>query len=354
MNEDSPKGSVPSGSSYRPYYSYAPEMKSEKNVSEQMPPASSAPEAPPAAAQRPAPRPAAASRDTPVSRPAPRPAPPKPEKKSNKGIWTVIAVVLVLAALVSVVYIAAEGTSGVGSGSKIAVIHVNGYMYTGDYMYGSGYAGSDSIASHIRAAADNNSVKAIVLRIDSPGGTAACAQEINIEIQRAQEMGIPVVTSMGDQAASAAYYVASQTDYIYASPSTMTGSIGVIGTHVDNSTLYEENGINITIIKSGEFKDMGTDTRELTSAEKAYWQYIIDTSFKTFVTDVASGRSMTYEQVLALADGRVYLGEDALKNGLIDDFGNLYDAADKAAELAGISSYTLYYPDTVTLSSLLF
>ncbi|MDR0766873.1 MAG: signal peptide peptidase SppA [Methanosarcinales archaeon] len=256
--------------------------------------------------------------------------------------------------LVAVIYIAADGSSGVGSGNRIAVIHVSGVMYTGDFMYGSGIAGSDSVARHIRAAADNNSVKAIVLRIDSPGGTAASAQEINIEIQRAQAMGIPVVTSMGDTAASAAYYVASQTDYIFATPATMTGSIGVIGRHVDNSSIYEENGVNITVFRSGEFKDMGADYRGLTAAERAYWQHIIDVSFNTFVNDVAAGRGMTREEVLILADGRVFLGEDALKNGLIDDYGNLYTAADKAAELAGISSYTLVFPDRVTLSSLLF
>lgn len=337
MNQNTPAGSVPSGSSYKPYYSYAPEAKPEENV----------PEVPPRASAAPAPRPA------PAARPAQKPPAP-PRKKSNKGLWVIVGLVLVLFVLVSAVYIAVDGSSGVGSGNKIAVIHVNGYMYTGDYAYGSGVAGSDAICGHIRAAVDNNSVKAIVLRIDSPGGTAACSQEINMEIQRARDKGIPVVTSMGDQATSAAYYVASQTDYIYASPGTTTGSIGVIGRHVNNSSLYEENGVVITVFKSGDMKDMGADYREMTAEEKAYWQHIIDVSFNTFVNDVADGRGMTRDQVLKLADGRIYVGEDALKNGLIDDYGNLYVAADKAAELAGLSSYSLYYPDNVTLSSLLF
>ena len=249
-------------------------------------------------------------------------------------------------------YIAIDGAPGTGSNNRIAVIHISGTMHTGDFMVGSGVAGSDSIARHIRAAADNNNVKAIVLRIDSGGGTAAAAQEINIEIQRARDMGIPVVTSMGSTAASAAYYVASQTDYIFASPATLTGSIGVIGRHVDNSLIYEENGIVITVFRSGEFKDMGASYRPLTDAERAYWQHIIDTSFNTFVNDVAQGRNMTREEVLLLADGRVFLGEDALNNGLIDGFGNLYTAVDKAAELAGISNFTLYFPDRVTLASL--
>ncbi|MDL2261708.1 signal peptide peptidase SppA [Methanimicrococcus sp. OttesenSCG-928-J09] len=350
MNQNN-EGSAPSGSSYKPYYSYAPELKSEENASRGMPPASSSPVQP---APQSAPRTAPQTQRPPQSRPAQQQQPPAPQKKSRKGLWAGLTLLLVLVILIAAVYAAAVGTTGVGTGNKIAVIHINGEMYTGDYMYGSGIAGSDAICGHIRAAADNNSVKAIVLRIDSPGGTGSCSQEINMEIQRARDMGKPVVTSMGDMAASAAYYVASQTDYIYASPGTFTGSIGVIGRHVDNSQVYEDNGINVTVFKSGEMKDMGADYRELTAEEKRYWQHIIDTSFNTFVNDVAKGRGMSREEVLELADGRVYIGEDAKKNGLIDDYGNLYVAADKAAELAGISSYTLYYPDSVTLSSLLF
>lgn len=342
MNQDN-GASAPSGSGYKPYYSYAPELKSTEDISENMPLASSS-----SMSQRPP----VQSPPT-LNRQAPQ-SPPVPQKKSKKGFWVGLTLLFVFVLLISAVYIAAIGTSGVGAGNKIAVIHINGQMYTGDYMYGSGVAGSDAICGHIRAAADNNSIKAIVLRIDSPGGTGSCSQEINMEIQRARDMGKPVVTSMGDTAASAAYYVASQTDYIYASPGTMTGSIGVIGTHVDNSQYYEENGAVITVFKSGEMKDMGSDHRELTDAEKRYWQHIIDASFNTFVNDVAEGRGMSREEVLELADGRVYIGTDAKKNGLIDDFGNLYVAADKAAELAGINSYTLYYPDNITISSLLF
>lgn len=333
MTQNTPD-SDSSGSAYQPYYSYAPKTKTEEVFPRQ------APTSPPQQAQRPA-----SPRSSPV-------APPK--KNSNKGLWAVVALVLVLFVFVTAVYVAIDSSSGIGNANRIAVIHINGYMYTGDYAYGSGVAGSDAVCRHIRAAADNSSVKAIVLRIDSPGGTASCSQEINLEIQRARDMGKPVVTSMGDQATSAAYYVASQTDYIYASPGTTTGSIGVIGRHVDNSSVYEENGVIVTVFKSGEMKDMGADYRGLTAEERAYWQHIIDKSFQIFVRDVAEGRNMTQEDVLKLADGRIYLGEDALANGLIDGYGNLYVAADKAAELAGIGQYTLYYPDNVTLSSLLF
>ncbi|MDV0445978.1 hypothetical protein MmiAt1_15830 [Methanimicrococcus sp. At1] len=350
MNQKTPDGSIQSGSSYRPYYSYVSEIESEENTSEIAQPAVSAP-----ASQTPVAAPVPAA---PVSA-APAPAAPAsaapaapPQKKSNKGL-TVFVIILLLFGVAAMVYVTLDDVPG-SSGNKVAVIHVMGAMYTGDYVYGTGIAGSDAICGHIRNATDNSSVKAIVLRIDSPGGTASCSQEINMEIQRARAMGIPVVTSMADQATSAAYYVASQTDYIYASPGTMTGSIGVIGRHVDNSSVYEKDGVTITVFKSGDMKDMGADYREMTAEEKAYWQHIIDTSFKTFVNDVADGRGMTRDQVLKLADGRVYLGEDALKNGLIDGYGNLYVAADKAAELAGLESYSMYYPDQITLSSLFF
>ncbi|WNY28772.1 hypothetical protein MmiEs2_09750 [Methanimicrococcus stummii] len=350
MTQKTPSDSVPSGSSYRPYYSYAPEMKPIENVSRNAaasaPVTPAAPAAPNAQAARPAPRPAPRAAQQP-------PAPPA--KKSNKGFWTVAALVLILVVFVSAIYIAADGSSGsISSGNKVAVIHISGPMYTGELPYGSGYAGSDSIAAHIRAAVDNSSVKAIVLRIDSPGGTGSCSQEINAEIERAQSSGKPVVTSMGDQATSAAYYVASQTDYIYATPSTITGSIGVYTVHYDKSAAYDEAGIDVTMIKSGEMKDTGADFRPMTAAEEKYLQSVIDDMFRIFVKDVAEGRNMSYEEVLSLADGRYYTGNAAKENGLIDDFGNLYAATDKAAELAGLNSYTLYYPDNLTLSSLLF
>ena len=342
MNEDTSPDSTRSGSNYRPYYSYASELHPSAAASEnkQIKTESESQKqghAPPSKAV-----------------PAPKPL---QKNKSNRGIFAALTVFVGLMLLIAVLFAAALGTpSGnpVSTGGKIAVIHINGQMYTGDYQYGSGYAGSDAVCRHIRAAADNSSIKAIVLRIDSPGGSASCSQEINAEIRRAQKMGKPVVTSMGDMAASAAYYVASQTDYIYATPSTFTGSIGVYSVHYDYSDAYDDAGIDVTMIKSGEMKDMGADFRPMTDAEKKYMQKIINDMYNVFIDDVAKGRNMTRADVLVLADGRVYTGVDAKENGLIDDFGNLYDAADKAAELAGIKSYTLYYPDNLTVASLLF
>ena len=341
MNQDSSPNSTRSGSNYRPYYSYSSELQQSETVSESKDvktgPAPNTPSPVPPSREKPMPK---ASQ----------------KKKSNKGIWAALAVFFGVMLLIAVLFAAALGTptsNPVSTSGKIAVIHINGYMYTGDYQYGTGYAGSDSICRYIRDAADNSSVKAIVLRIDSLGGSGSCSQEINEEIRRAQEMGKPVVTSMGDYAASAAYYVASQTDYIYATPSTYTGAIGVYSVHYDMSAAYDEAGINVTLIKSGEMKDMGADFRPMTSEEKKYEQKIVNDMHNLFISDVAKGRNMTRADVLVLADGRIYTGQDAKENGLIDDFGNIYNAADKAAELAGIKNYTLTYPDRLT-SYLLF
>ena len=342
MDQNPSPDSTRSGSNYRPYYSYASDLHPSEAVSDKHPIKTEAEPIKPATS----PPPAAA--------PAPR---PPMKKKSNRGVLVAFVVFFGVMLLIAVLFAAALGTPAgtpVSTSGKIAVIHINGQMYTGDYQYGSGYAGSDAICRHIRNAADNSSVKAIVLRIDSPGGSGSCSQEIAEEIRRAQGMGKPVVTSMGDYAASAAYYVASQTDYIYATPATYTGSIGVYSVHYDQSEAYDDAGINVTLIKSGDMKDMGADFRPMTNEEKKYAQKMVNDMYNIFVDDVARGRNMTRADVLVLADGRVYTGQDAKENGLIDDFGNLYNAADKAAELAGLKSYTLSYPDQLTVSSLLF
>jgi protease-4 len=351
LSSGSSKTQTTSGSSYRPYYSYADQNppKQSAQTPASYPTVSTIPKVEKERADAPK------AQSAPPAPSAPS-APPAKKSGSGKKVLIIAAVIgLLLFATVGMIFIAALDSSGgsySGSSGKVAVIHVNGPMYTGDYYYGSGYAGSDAICRHIRAAANNKSIDAIVLRIDSPGGTASAAQEINYEIKRAQAMGKPVVVSMGDQATSAAYYVASQTDYIYATQSTITGSIGVIGVHYDLSEAYEDEGIRVDVFKSGEMKDMGAGYRALTTEEERYWQYIIDESFKVFVNDVAAGRNMTPEDVLKLSDGRVYLATDAKRNGLIDDYGNLYDAAEKAAALAGYSNYTLHIMDNITLTSL--
>ena len=218
------------------------------------------------------------------------------------------------------------------TGDQIAVIYVQGVMITGGLPDGFGFATSESICKNIRLATDDNSVKAIVLRVNSPGGSPAAAQEIAHEIKKAKSEK-PVVVSMGDVAASAAYYISAPTDWIIANPDTITGSIGVIWIFENKSGYYDEEGIDHWVAKSGEFKDMGGDWRNLTEKEKIYAEEVVMDAFSRFVDEVAAGRNMSREQVLNLSDGRVYTGAGAMELGLVDGIGNMYDAIDIAAEL---------------------
>lgn len=264
------------------------------------------------------------------------------------GLSTVI---LVSIAIISYAF-GLGGDSG-GSG-KVAVIYVQGTILSGSVPAGLGYATSEEISENIRNSISDEGVKAIVLRVNSPGGSPAAAQEIVREIKRAREKNIPVVVSMGDLAASAAYYIAAPTDYIIANPSTSTGSIGVIWTFQDFTVSNKREGIDYYIAKSGEFKDMGSPWRGLTGEEKEYADSVVMESYEDFISEVAEGRNLSKSEVRALADGRIYTGTRAKELGLIDGYGNLYDAIDKAAELGGIvGEPRIVYVNRASLSRLL-
>ncbi len=238
--------------------------------------------------------------------------------------------------------------------NKVAVIYVQGVMITGNLPGGLGYATSEEISKSIQDAADDGDVKAIVLRINSPGGSPAAAQEIVAEIKKAQEKK-PVVVSMGDVAASAAYYISAPADRIIANPDSLTGSIGVIWMFQDLSGFYEEEGIDFYVAKSGEFKDMGGNWRGLSDDEKQYSEEVVLEVFQRFVDEVAQGRNMSQSDVKDLADGRVYTGSKAIELGLVDETGNLYDAIDVAAELGGIEGEpTVSYENKPSWSRILF
>ena len=183
---------------------------------------------------------------------------------------------------------------------------------------------------------DEPAVKAIVLRIDSPGGGVGPSQEIYTEVLRTREVK-PVVASMGAVAASGGYYIAAATDGIVANPGTVTGSIGVIMGYTNFGQLLERIGLRPVVIKSGTFKDTGSPTREMTADEKALLQTVIDDMHQQFVDAIASGRDMPFDQVAALADGRIYSGQQAKTEGLVDRLGNFEDAVRWAGEMGGIS-----------------
>ncbi len=281
--------------------------------------------------------------------------PPQPRKNGWVKYVAIVAVlfIIIFASFAAIVY-SFDGDI-YSSGDKVAVIYLQGTMVTGSVPTGFGYATSEDVSESIREALDDESVKAIVLRINSGGGSPAAGEEIYNEINRAREQGVPVVASMGDVGASAAYYAASSSDVIVANPNTMTGSIGVIWTFTNKSAYYEEEGIEYYIAKSGDFKDMGGTWRGLTNEEMEYADEVINESYNLFVADVAEGRNMSISEVKEIADGRIYTGTSAKRIGLVDELGSLYDSIDIAAELGGIEGEPdIYYVNQPSLTSLLF
>lgn len=215
------------------------------------------------------------------------------------------------------------------AGADVSVIRIEGTIITGEAHSG-GYIGSEYVGARIRKAADDPLTRAIVLRIDSGGGTPAAAQEIIRDILYAK-MKKPVVVSMGDTATSGAYYVAAYADRIYSSYDTMTGGLGVIWIFYDTSDQLEKDGLAIDVVKSGEMKDMTYSYRGLTSEEEGMAQDLVDASFNRFYTDISTQRNVSRELI---EDARLIRGEQALLIGLVDEIGNLQDAIDGAREMA--------------------
>ncbi len=225
------------------------------------------------------------------------------------------------------------------SPNKIAVIYVEGQMMADRSPDNPGSAFSSDIVKYMRLATDDPSYKAIVLRVNTPGGTPVAAEEIIDQMKRTEAVK-PVVISMGDMATSAGYYISSQANRIVADPDTFTGSIGVIWTFENKTKYYQDQGVNFYVAKSGNFKDMGSDKRNLSSSEMNYVQDIINDSYTRFVTNVAKGRNMSIDSVRQIADGRVYTGERAKELGLVDSLGGLYDAIDIAKNLSNVKGKT--------------
>jgi protease-4 len=192
---------------------------------------------------------------------------------------------------------------------------------------------SKQVIENIKKFREDDAIKAIVIRVDSPGGGVGPSQEIFTELMRTRPVKT-LVASMGSVAASGGYYVAAGAQAIVASPGTITGSIGVIMEHVNLTELVGKIGISPVVIKSGEFKDLGSVFRELTDAERQLLQQLVDELHLQFVSDAARARNMSTEAMAEIADGRVYTGQTALDLKLIDRMGNLEDAVALAAELA--------------------
>ncbi|MEW6427970.1 MAG: signal peptide peptidase SppA [Thermodesulfobacteriota bacterium] len=181
----------------------------------------------------------------------------------------------------------------------------------------------------------DDAVKAIVLRIDSPGGAVGAAQEIYAEVLRTDKVK-PVIASMGSLAASGGYYAAIGARKIYANPGTLTGSIGVIAKFANLEELFAKIGYRSEVIKSGALKDIGSPDRTMTEEERLLLQEVLDSVHGQFIAAVAQRRNLAEDEVRKLADGRILSGQQAMTAGLIDGFGNLTDAAQAAAAAGGV------------------
>ena len=227
-----------------------------------------------------------------------------------------------LAALVVVGVWSSRG--GIALGERIGVVEVRGFI--GD---------ARPTVEALREFRKDEGIKAVVLRVESPGGGIAPSQEIHDAVRRTAQVK-PVVVSMGAVAASGGYYISAPATKIVANPGTATGSIGVIVQFQEIHGLFSRLGLRTRVVKSGPLKDAGSPFREMTEQDRAVFQALVEDLFQQFVDAVAQGRGMDRDAVLALADGRVYSGRQALELGLVDRLGGFWDAVDLARDLAGL------------------
>ena len=224
-------------------------------------------------------------------------------------------------------------------GDKIAVVDIKGMITS-----------SRDIVEQIDKFNEDKDVKAIILRINSPGGGVGPSQEIYREVLRAKEKK-KIVASMESVGASGGYYVACASDVIVANPGTITGSIGVVMEFSNIEDLLKKIGLQSYVIKSGKHKDIGSPVREMTPEERSILQGVIDSVHSQFVRAVAEGRNMEEGKVEQIADGRIFSGEQAKELGLVDRLGGLQDAIEIAAEMVGIKGKpTVIYPKKKKLS----
>lgn len=235
---------------------------------------------------------------------------------------------LVIFICVLVIFVASfvTGIIGEGFGEKIGVVEIEGVIADG----------KDAMEDIVRFKEDDG-IRGVIVRINSPGGSVGPSQEIYSELKKLAAKK-KVFISASSVCASGGYYIASAGEKIYANPSTITGSIGVIMEQVVAEELLKKIGIQPNTIKSGKFKDVGSPFRKMQDDERAYFQQILDSIHEQFIKDVAEGRKMPFEQVKKLSDGRVYTGSQAKELGLVDGIGTFYDTVDEMKKELGIKA----------------
>ncbi|MDI6799804.1 MAG: signal peptide peptidase SppA [Actinomycetota bacterium] len=277
-------------------------------------------------------------------------------KKRTKMIIgiSLAAIMLFYIFAIGSIFFSGSKSSG-GLGDVVAVISLSGSIADGNGEsdpFGSAAGITPSLVrDQLKEALEDSSVKAIVLKVNSPGGSVGASQEIAEEIKRAKDEK-PIVVFMGDMAASGGYYISAMASKIVAKPGTLVGSIGVISQFMDLSGLYEKLGIKVQTIKSGIHKDMGV--RTLTEEEVAKWQGLSDEVYNQFIGDVATGRGLKVDEVRSAATGELFTGSRAKDLGLIDYVGDYQKAIDVAAELAGVEDPSVVEYEGPTFLDALF
>jgi protease IV len=266
-----------------------------------------------------------------------------PEKRSHTLLWILIgggAFFLFVLAVFSLVYLTLHaGTNDAGFGGfgdRIGVVDLDGVILS-----------PQPVVGQLKKFGDDSSIKAIILHVNSPGGGVAASEEIYREVKRIrEEKKKRVVVSIESVGASGAYYVASASNKIYADQGSIVGSIGVIAEWVNYGDLLKWAKLKSVVIKTGEFKDTGNPARDLTPAEQAYMQSLIDNMFGQFIQAVADGRGMKFDDVKAIANGKVWSGKEALSMKLIDDVGDFEAVVKDTAKSVGITGEpTLVRPE---------
>ncbi|NLV30608.1 MAG: signal peptide peptidase SppA [Acidobacteria bacterium] len=254
------------------------------------------------------------------------------QKRSNLLLWIILGGGALFFFVLCLLALAVVFTDGAPSRFSLSSKQLAALELTGTI------SDSTEFVEQLEDYGNRPGVRGVVVRIDSPGGGVAATQEIYEAILKFREdSGKKVVVSMASVAASGGYYIACASDRIFANRGTITGSIGVIAQWYNYGELLRWARMQDIVIKSGSLKDAGSGSRPLTEEEEAYFQALIDNMYGQFVADVARGRGLPEEEVRALADGRVYTGQEARDNRLIDEIGTYQDAIDAAARMAGIS-----------------